>query len=136
MRINMPAVELSRDLIPEDRYNFSVVETRVGVSPKGKEFIEWKMKVLDGEHEGRIVFQQFYEAAMWRLKQLLTDMEAPDTFLNYVGDGKDYHKQFQGLKFNAYVEHKSLPDSDKKLADIKHARPLQKPKKNSGGTFN
>ena len=125
MKVNMPDVETGGELIDEGRYDLLVKKSSIGVSPKGNECIKWQMEVTSEKGRGKVVFQDFYEKAMWKLKQLLLDMKAPEALLKFTGEGAEYAKALAGLKFSGYIEHRKPKDSDRKFPDLKNAKPLK-----------
>lgn len=82
----MPAIDFSEvkglDPIPEGVYSVEVVEATEGVSQSGNPKIDVRYKVLDGEYEGRILFEvlSFHPNALWRAKKTLQNLGFPADF--------------------------------------------------------
>jgi hypothetical protein len=68
--------------IPQGEYNVEVAEAKVGESQSGNAKIDVRYKVLDGEYEGRIVFEtlSFHPKALWRTKKTLMALGFPEDF--------------------------------------------------------
>ena len=73
----MPKINLADvkglEPIPAGWYDCEIVHSVEGVSQAGNEKIELRWKVIQGQYEGRLVFDNlvFTESSLWRVKQAL-----------------------------------------------------------------
>jgi hypothetical protein len=90
----MPKINLADvkglDPIPNGWYDAEVVHAEEGTSQAGNEKIDLRWKVLAGEFEGRLIFDNlvFTESTLWRVKQTLIALGFDADFKGSV-DGEE-----------------------------------------------
>jgi hypothetical protein len=86
----MPAIDFSEvkslDPIPDGSYSAEIVYAEEGTSKAGNPKIDLRWKVIDGEFEGRLVFDvlTFTPAALFRVKNTLKALGWEDSFSGEV----------------------------------------------------
>ena len=93
---------LSFDPVPAGQYLLSVVEATPGTSNSGNPKIDVQWTVIEGEHQGRRIFDtlSLHPKAQWRAKKTLTSLGLPADFKGNLDEIADF---LQGVVANATV---------------------------------
>lgn len=92
--------------IPEGRYNLEVVAADVKQSAAGNDMINLKMKIAEGDHKGRYIWDNltFIENSLWKLKSFLEAANSPLLEDSGLLTCADIAPELIGYHVNAFLE--------------------------------